>query len=205
MFSDVYSFRGYKRRMMMKKEKVYIVLSDTSSIVSKLIKLYTKNRYNHVSISFDSQLLEVYSFGRKKVGNPFSGGFVREDMKRGLFKDADCVIYSLTVTERQLEKLKRYIFAMERSKEIYRYHFLGLFGFLVNKPIQRKNAYFCSQFVATILKKSQVIDFDKPLALIAPHDFQGLTQLDLVYEGKLNTYLQDDRGEISMTLPSVFV
>lgn len=44
-------------------------------------------------------------------------------MKRGLFKDADCVIYSLTVTERQLEKLKRYIFAMERSKEIYRYHF----------------------------------------------------------------------------------
>lgn len=33
------------------------------------------------------------------------------------------VIYSLTVTERQLKKLKRYIFAMERSKEIYRYHF----------------------------------------------------------------------------------
>jgi len=30
----------------MKKEKVYIVLSDTSSIVSKLIKLYTKKRYN---------------------------------------------------------------------------------------------------------------------------------------------------------------
>lgn len=82
-----------------------------------------KNAIIYVSISFDSQLLEVYSFGRKKVGNPFSGGFVREDMKRGLFKDADCVIYSLTVTERQLKKLKRYIFAMERSKEIYRYHF----------------------------------------------------------------------------------
>lgn len=81
----------------------------------------------------------------------------------------------------------------------------GLFGFLVNKPIQRKNAYFCSQFVATILKKNQVIELDKPLALTAPHDFQGLTLLDLVYEGKFNTYLQDDRGEISMTLPSVFV
>src|SRR5699024_3711243 len=82
-----------------------------------------KNAIIYVSISFDSQLLEVYSFGRKKVGNSFSGGFVREDMKRGLFKNADCVIYSLTVTERQLKKLKRYIFAMERSKEIYRYHF----------------------------------------------------------------------------------
>src|SRR5690625_7550046 len=101
-------------------------------------------------------------------------------MKRGLFKDADCVIYSLTVTERQLEKLKRYIFAMERSKEIYRYHFLGLFGFLVNKPIQRKDAYFCSQFVATILKNSQVIDLAKLLALIVQHNFHGLNTLDFV-------------------------
>ncbi|MED4476449.1 hypothetical protein [Oceanobacillus caeni] len=44
----------------MTERKVYILLTDTGTFFTKLIKLYTKKPYNHASISFDSELSEVY-------------------------------------------------------------------------------------------------------------------------------------------------
>ena len=67
----------------MTEKKVYILLTDTGTLFTKLIKLYTKKPYNHASISFDLELLEVYSFGRKTARNPFIGGFVKEDVNKG--------------------------------------------------------------------------------------------------------------------------
>lgn len=122
----------------MTEKRVYILLTDTGTVFTKLIKLYTKKPYNHASISFDSELSEVYSFGRKTARNPFIGGFVKEDIRKGLFKQADCAIYSFTVSEVQMQKINRYIKEIEAQKENYRYNFLGLFGFLLNKPIKRK-------------------------------------------------------------------
>ncbi|MGN8646753.1 hypothetical protein ACTNEO_12660 [Gracilibacillus sp. HCP3S3_G5_1] len=176
----------------MTETKVYILLTDTGSLFTKLIKRYTKKPYNHASLSFDSELSEVYSFGRKKIGNPFNAGFVKEDVKEGLFKQADSAIYSLTVTNVQMEKMSSYIKEIEAQKECYRYNFLGLFGFLLDKPIIRERAFFCSQFVATVLKKCNVIHFEKPVSLIAPNDLQEVSELQLVYEGKLKVYHNND-------------
>lgn len=177
---------------MIMTNKIYIVLTDTSSILSKLIQLYTKEPYNHASISLDDELNEVYSFGRKQVGNPFNGGFVKEDMKRGLFTHAKCAIYSLMITDNQLEKMKRYIHEIEKQQEEYRYHFLGLFGFLFHRPIYKEKAFFCSQFVATMLNKCHVIDFDQPLTLVAPSDLQEIAALKLEFEGELKAYVQQN-------------
>lgn len=186
--------------MNMKQEKVYIVLTDTRSILSQFIKLYTRKRYNHVSISFDAELQDIYSFGRKKVGNPFKGGFIKENMREGLYQHADCIIYSLSVTKQQLQYLKNKIQVMKKQKEIYRYHILGLFGFFINKPIYRKNAYFCSQFVATLLDTCNAIQFEKPLALITPSDFEQFNQLQLLYEGDLQSYLQQyEENQVSLS------
>lgn len=177
---------------MMRKRNVYIVLTDTGSILTKMIKLYTKKPYNHASISFDSNLTEMYSFGRKKMNNPFNGGFVQEDVNNGLFKEADCVVYSLTVTEEDLDKMRNYINDMEKQKEVYRYNFLGLFGFFFHKPIQRENSYFCSEFVASVLTTCSGVRFNKPTALIAPSDLQEVPNIQLIYEGKLKDY--DNNG-----------
>lgn len=57
----------------MTEKKVYLLLTDTGTFFTKLIKLYTKKPYNHASISFDSELSEVYSFGRKRLEIPSSG------------------------------------------------------------------------------------------------------------------------------------
>ncbi|MEH7238137.1 hypothetical protein [Bacillus sp. JJ1562] len=172
----------------MSKKKVYILLTDTGTLFTKLIKLYTKKPYNHASISFDSEMSEVYSFGRKTARNPFIGGFVKEDVKKGLFKKADCAIYSFTVTEVDIQKMKRYINEIEAQKEYYRYNLLGLFGVMFNKPLKRKKAFFCSQFVASVLNEGDSVNFEKPLSLIAPNDLQKISRFHPMYEGKLNAY-----------------
>lgn len=177
---------------MMTNKKIYILLTDTGSVLTKLIRLYTKKRYNHVSISFDVDLREVYSFGRKRMNNPFNGGFVRENIREGLFKEATCSIYSITVTENQIENMKAFIKKIEREKDVYRYNFLGLFGFLFNRPIQREKAFFCSQFVASVLQEGKVLDLNKQPALISPSDIEGCTALELVYEGKLKHYQREE-------------
>lgn len=179
----------------MSVNKGYILLTDTGSLLTKLIKLYTKKPYNHASIAFDSNLTDVFSFGRKSVRNPFVGGFVKEDMDSALFTKADCAIYSFEATDVQIEMMKLYIQNIEEQKEQYRYNFLGLFSFIINKPIERKKAFFCSQFVASVLDEGNIIDFEKPLSLIAPNDLQEITKLQMVFQGKLKDYTNKYDGK----------
>lgn len=172
----------------MRNEKLYLLLTDTGTLLNKIIKAYTKKPYNHASIAFDSELKEVYSFGRKTARNPFIGGFVREDMNSVLFKHANCAIYSLTVSGGQLRKIKHFIQEIEKHKEYYHYNFLGLFGVMLNKPIKRKHAYFCSQFVASVLKEGMVIDDMNEPSLIKPADLPYLADFQLIFEGNLQNY-----------------
>lgn len=171
----------------MTEKKIYLLLTDTGTFFTRLIKLFTKKRYNHASLSLDADLLNVYSFGRK---NWVQGGFIKEDMKQRLFQHADCAIYSLPVTESQLEKMKRFMRKLE--EEDYRYNFLGLFGFIFNKPITRERAFFCSQFVAAALKESNLMKFEKPLSLVAPFDLLKASTWQLEYEGKLKDYKRNN-------------
>ncbi|MBO0992842.1 hypothetical protein [Bacillus sp. SD088] len=170
-------------------KNVYILLTDTGTILNRLIKLYTRQPYNHASIGFDFNLTEVYSFGRKTANNPFMAGFAKEDVKERLFREADCVVYSMVVTEEQWMRMNRFIRDIEERKEEYRYNLFGLIGVMLRMPIKRRNAFFCSQFVAYVLKECDILHFDQPISLIAPNDFQEIPTLKLVYQGKLRDYL----------------
>ena len=52
-------------------KKIYIILTYTGTLLSKIIKFYTKNEFSHVSISLDKELKYMYSFGRLNAYNPF--------------------------------------------------------------------------------------------------------------------------------------
>ncbi|WP_047979786.1 hypothetical protein [Ornithinibacillus contaminans] len=180
----------------MSENKVYILLTDTGTLLTKIIKLYTKKDYNHASIAFDQELTEVYSFGRKEANNPFVGGFVQEDVTTTLFIHARCAVYSFSVTEDQKRRMKYYIEGIKSQRDDYRYNFLGLFGVMFNKPITRKNAFFCSQFVASVLEESNRVEFDKPLSLIAPHDLVEMADVQLEYEGLLMNYTNNNSVKV---------
>lgn len=59
---------------------IYVLLTDTGTLFTKIIRCFTNAPYNHVSIVLDEELNEIYSFGRKNLRNPFFGGFIREDV-----------------------------------------------------------------------------------------------------------------------------
>jgi len=73
-------------RMKNKTKKIYIVLTYTGTILSKVIRVYTRAEYCHVSLSLDKRLRKMYSFGRLNPYNPFIGGFVHEGINVGTFK-----------------------------------------------------------------------------------------------------------------------
>ncbi|WP_100009778.1 hypothetical protein [Lentibacillus sediminis] len=190
----------------MTEKRGYILLTDTGTLFTKLIKQYTKKPYNHASIAIDSELSAVYSFGRKAARNPFIGGFVQEDTKSGLFKEATCAVYSFKISGEQLKKIEHYIQKMEAEQDQYCYNFLGLFGFIINKPIKRKNAFFCSEFVASVLKECSIIEFQRPPSLIAPNDFKEVTTLQLEFQGRLKDYHHDHPlPEETMRVPFPFI
>ena len=67
-------------------KKIYIVLTQTGTLLSRVLKRLTGAKYNHVSIALDEEFNEMYSFGRINPYNPFWGGFVKESPTSGTFK-----------------------------------------------------------------------------------------------------------------------
>ena len=178
----------------MRERNVYILLTDTGTWFSRMIKLYTKAPYNHASISLDEQLEELYSFGRKVYYNPLSAGFVKEGMDHGVFfykKNTKCIIYKITVSEMQYGKLTNGIAKVECLKDQYRYNLLGVMAIAINKRLIRENAYTCSQFVASMLVTSGIHQFDKFIELVTPEDIMNISRLEIIYEGKLRNYYLD--------------
>lgn len=175
------------------EKTIYIVLTDTGTLLSKAIGMYTRKDLNHASIAFDEELTEIYSFGRKQQYNPFIGGFVRENVAEGIFQDADCAVYRCEVSDEAYSRIREKILQFELNQSIYKYNFIGLFGVALNKEIRRERAFFCSQFVATVMQESEMHRLLTTPCLTMPHHLTCIPHLELVYEGALQTYLEQVR------------
>ena len=176
----------------MAEKTIYILLTDTGTWFSKLIKLYTRFPYNHASIALDEGLNDIYSFGRKVYYNPFSGGFVVENLSKGVckkFPRCACLIYKVSVTEEQYSSLRHQVESFVKDKEKYRYNFFGLLGVLFHKGIKRKNRYFCSQFVSELLIKNNLFFNEKEPELIRTCDLFSIENKEVIYEGSVNDFL----------------
>ncbi len=172
-------------------KKIYLLLSYSGSVPSKAIHYYTKDPYAHASISLNKELTRMYSFARLKPNNPIIAGFVQEDLKNGTFKkfkSATCQLYEITVSEKQYQSLEQEIEGFIIGQKKYGYNFAGVMTALVNKPLERENKYFCSQFVATVLQRSGINILAKAPGLTKPMDFAHQPGLSLIYEGALHDY-----------------
>jgi len=172
-------------------KNLYLVLTQTGTLPSKTLKLYTKDPYNHISMGFDKNLNVLFSFGRKNLHNPLNGGFVQEGINKGLysvFKDTICCVYEIKITGEEYGNLKSTIDKFNSEKDHYRYNFLGLLTALFGYPLIRHYHYYCTQFVGTVLYDSKVAEFEKDISFLKPVDFCNLRNSKLVYQGKLSDY-----------------
>ncbi|WP_163969425.1 hypothetical protein [Oceanobacillus halotolerans] len=170
-------------------KEIYFLFTDTGTYLSKGIHFWTKEKLNHVSIAFDKALTEVYSFGRKNPRNPFSGGFVKEDIRSEFFKQTTCAIYSYRVTEVEYKKIRTKINQFEAMKNDYKYNFIGLFGILLQIEWNRDHAMFCSQFIGTILRDIDSFQFQKPACFLTPADIWNHEGMQFFYQGNLHEYI----------------
>jgi len=170
-------------------KKIYIVLTYTGTVLANIVKFYTREKYSHVSIGLDSELNELYSFGRLKPYNPYKAGFIHEEIDKGTFarfRNTIGAVYSLKIEDKQYEKIVEIIENIKKNKEKYKFNIIGLFFVSINRKYKKDNSFYCAEFVKYLLEQS----FNKKLLpeIVKPMDFLELDNLELVYEGIFREY-----------------
>lgn len=171
-------------------KKIYIVLTHTGTLLSRLIKYFTKDEFSHSSIALDMELKEMYSFGRLNPYNPFIGGFVHESIHNGTFKrfyNTYTKVYSFEITDVQYVKIKNQIKQIGEERENYTFNVMGLLAAGLHKKIGKEHSFYCAEFVKYILENAG-IDTGLP-RVIKPEDFKQLGGLEEIYEGMLRKYV----------------
>ena len=169
---------------------VYIIVSQTGTILSRILKLMTHAKYNHASIAFDPALKTMYSFGRIHAYNPFLAGLVRESLYHGTFhrfKNTDTIILTLAVDPQTHRRMLSDVRAMYRNKKDYHYNYLGLCYAFFGVKKQYARTFYCSEFVEHMLKKYKLASFD-PEAIIKPMDLCAIRGGRVIYRGRLQDF-----------------
>lgn len=171
-------------------KEIYIILTYTGTVLSKLIRIATKDEFSHVSISLDQNLSEMYSFGRINPYNPFFGGFVHESPLNGTFKRFEKTtyskIYTLKVNDEQYKILQERLNKMWMNNKIYKFNILGLIGAKFRYKVTRKNSYYCAEFIKQLMDEA-LINNNLP-QVAKPDDFKNIKDINLCYCGMLKDY-----------------
>ena len=175
-------------------KKIYVILSHTGTILSRIIRLNTGAEYTHASIALDENLKKMYSFGRLHPYIAFFGGFVRESKNFGTFKrfkNTQVSILEIEITENQFEKIKHQIAYMKKNKRKYSFNYLGLLLAAVNKRCYSRDHFYCSEFVKFILEQGD-IDLSNLPEVTKPEDLKYIKNAKIIYKGYLSKYEVDE-------------
>ena len=173
-------------------KKIYIVLTYTGTLISKIVKFYTKKTYSHVSIALDENLEDMYSFGRLRPYNAFVAGFVHERLNSGTykrFKKTKALIFWIEVTDEEYKKIEDTIGDMKLHRTKYKFNLIGLFLVSLHKKRVKKYTFYCAEFVRYVLQNAG-IGQNLP-EIIKPEDFKMLGTSNIEYEGLLRSYNQN--------------
>lgn len=181
-------------------KKIYIVMTQTGTILSMLVKLRTGCEYGHVSIALDENLDEMYSFGRLNPYNPFLGGFVHEKINAGTFKrfkNTRANVCYLEIEDYKYDLIKHMLYQMEKSLSTYKFNILGLLGAAINVNIMpRKDTFYCAEFVKYLLEYAGIET--KLPGIVIPDKFKNMEGIVSIYKGKLSSYRENKTHIINL-------
>jgi hypothetical protein len=169
---------------------VYVVLSKSPTMLSRAVNRLKGDSYTHAALSLDKELSYMFSFGRRRARNPFTGCFKRESLGEGLYKKITSlpgVVLEVPVTPKQYCAVCDLIESFLLNAHIYGYNYLGLAGNLLGVACGGDRRFFCSEFVYYVLRESGVCDLDAPRGLVRP---QTLLRLKgrIIFAGDLKMY-----------------
>lgn len=183
---------------------IYILLTRSSTFVSRTVYLLTGAPYTHVSIAFEDTLFPLYSSSRKNGRTLFPAGPCTERLAYGYYlrhRSIPCAVYCFSVEDavymRALQEAQQII----ACAHIYHFSILGLLSCRLNIPWRRRHHFFCSQLVGEILLRSGALALPKPPSLMRPVDYMHLPELTCCFCGCIGQ-LEQGRAPAFATDPS---
>lgn len=154
-------------------KSIYVLLTDTKTLVSKVSRMVTGDPYNHVSLMLTDDFDDgIYTFSLSNGLNGIKGGFMVES--RSALKGSRYSMYRLPVTSESYDRIKGKVTDYVKGVDKTSYNHLGLFNAIFNKNIFKTEdgqSSICSEFVVEVLKFSGVELFSKRLAsTVRPYD-----------------------------------
>jgi len=147
---------------------IYILLTKHSDWVSLLVYLLAGRGYTHTSIALGDDPASYYSFNFK--------GFVEESLEKHHRRGAQYCCYRVAVTQEAYEKIQNRLGFFRQHRKRFEYSRLGLLCCVMGLPLRRERKYFCSQFVAELLEKSQALSLPRKSTLFQPNHFVSLLE-----------------------------
>lgn len=175
----------------MKRYQIFIIISQTGTLLSRILKFVTKAEYNHASISLSADLERMYSFGRRHPYNPFWGGFVVESPHFGTFKrfsKTKVVVLSVDISEETYTQVHNMLQNMCKEAGKYHYNYLGLGLAAFHIQRRKENCYYCSEFVKEVLLRYRIKGASQLQPIVQPIHFLDLSYRP-VYRGRLRDYV----------------
>lgn len=179
---------------MAQTRDVYIVLSQTGTMLSRILKWVTHAKYNHSSISLQSDLGEMFSFGRIHAYNPFHGGFVRESTKWGTFKrfpKTKAMVMKVSVPEENYHAMELRLSEMYENRRQYHYNYGGVFAAAFHKCWRKENYYYCSEFVRDFIVEFGMVAKNTFHDIVKPIDFLQEFSDNVIFSGELRAFKQE--------------
>ena len=176
-------------------KSIFILLTRSHTLLSRLIGGLTGDPYTHVSIAFDKGLTVLYSFARRWASLPLPAGLVCERLDAGYYGrhgKIPCALLELQVSDEVHARAQERLEHMLSDARAYKYSILGLAMCKLNRPYRRQRYYFCSQFVGELLVFSGALTLPKPSCLMRPTDYDLLgKQVVCRYRGALDLLRSD--------------
>lgn len=172
-------------------KQVYFVFSSTLTKIGSIIRVLTHNRYNHVSVAFDPNLTEMYSYARHKAAAPLDGGFVQETPLRFTLnkqKDIYIKLCAVSLSEDEYIKVREYIDHLKRNQADCLYNLFAAVLHPLHKGIDIKDSYSCVGFAAQLLMISGFLDSDRKNYEYTISNLESILNPNKIYEGKLSEY-----------------
>lgn len=175
-------------KTMENKYTLSVLFVNYEDFWSKVVYYVLGRGYGHASIGVDQngvdQNDEVYwSFNFK--------GFRREKPKKNEAIVSKSVCYKLSVTKEEYDKVVEMIEEFQSRRFEWKYNLAGLLLSRINIKRQKKDHYFCSEFVAEMLQRANIVEFNKNVAHYLPNrlekEMQKLQNLERVI---MNPYLR---------------
>ena len=169
-------------------KRVYILLSRTDTVTSKIVYFFTRGTYTHASLALTPETDKFYSYARRRLYNFLIGGVIREDLHTFVFArfpNSKCALFELEVSDEDYERIKAQVDFCLDNYDKATYSFAGAALTRLGIIWRRKLKFTCSQFVAVCLSRAEGITLPRDPYLIRPHDLLKVEGARKIYEGTI--------------------